>query len=161
MPAQKIAEAGNPPIRQGDRVELWFSLHLADGELVDSNRDQAVGRLVVGDGTLPKGMEKLLLGLVAGQRRRFEVLPEQGFGPHHQARVVQLPRASFAADLVLEEGLVVLCDGPGGARMPAVVRALSGESVKLDFNHPLAGHALLFDVEILAVEPGAVLASGH
>ena len=137
-------------IAQGSRVTLHFSLLLADGREVDSTRRGRPATFVIGDGTLPPGMERALVGLVAGADEQIAVAPKDAFGDAREENVRMIPRVQFASSLALEEGLVVSFAGPGG-ELPGVVKAIEGDLVVVDFNHPLAGRDLIFDVSILAV----------
>jgi len=141
-------------IGPGVRVALHFALELGDGTLVDSNFDREPARFRVGDGTLPAGFERCLLGLRAGDERRFRLPPEQAFGAGSPANVLTLARHRFPAAIVPEPGLVVDF-GTAAGRLPGVVTAVEGERVTLDFNHPLAGRELIFAVAIRALEPEA------
>lgn len=132
-------------------VTLHFSLSLEDGQLVDSTRGKQPGTLVIGDETLPPGITKLLLGLKTGDKRAFVIQPEQAFGKYNDKNVQQMPRDQFDPEQPLSEGLVVQFQGPGGYSLPGVVRRILTDFVEVDFNHPLAGRNLLFDVEIIAI----------
>jgi FKBP-type peptidyl-prolyl cis-trans isomerase SlpA len=137
-------------IAPGVRVTLHFAIELEDGTLVDGNFDRAPASFRVGDGTLPEGFERCLLGLRAGDERRFRLAPEQAFGRGSPANVMTLPRQRFAAALNLEPGLVVDFAAAAGS-LPGVIKAVEGDRVLVDFNHPLAGRTLVFAVAIRAV----------
>lgn len=137
-------------IATGVEVTLHFAIELEDGSVVDGNFDRAPASLRIGDGTLPEGFERCLLGLRAGDERRFPLRPEQAFGRGSPANVMTLPRQRFAAGLNLEPGLVVDFATPAGS-LPGVVQAVEGDRILVDFNHPLAGRALIFAVAIRAV----------
>jgi FKBP-type peptidyl-prolyl cis-trans isomerase SlpA len=137
-------------IRSGSRVTLHFAIRLADGELVDGNFDRRPATFTMGDGSLLVGFEQLLLGLAAGDRRSFEVAPEQGFGRPNPANVQELPRHQFAG-IQLEPGVVISFADASRTELPGVVQRLEGETVVVDFNHPLAGRELVFEVQILEV----------
>ncbi|MCL6416189.1 peptidylprolyl isomerase [Aestuariirhabdus sp. Z084] len=134
-------------------VTLNFSLKLEDGVEVDSTFDKAPATLTIGDGNLPEGFESLIQGLVPGAREQFTVAPEQGFGIHNKANVQRMPRTQFGTDIELSEGVMLSFADQGGSELPGVVTWLSETVVEVDFNHPLAGRTLLFDVEIIDVQP--------
>lgn len=137
-------------IAPGVRVTLHFAIELEDGTLVDGNFERAPASFRVGDGTLPEGFERCLLGLRAGAERRFRLAPEQAFGCGSPANVMTLPRQRFAANLKLEPGLVVDFSTATGS-LPGVITAVEGDRVLVDFNHPLAGRTLIFSVAIRAI----------
>ena len=65
-----------------------------------------------------------------------------------------MPRSEFPADMPLEPGLIVGFTTPSGEEVPGAIQEIKGDDVVVDFNHPLAGHEVIFDVEILEVKPG-------
>lgn len=146
-----IAREGGRAIAPGARVTLHFSILLAGGEEVDTTRRGKPATFVVGDGNLPPGFERALIGLAAGDDEQIPISPEQGFGPRREENLRTMPRADFADAGALERGTVVSFHSPDGD-LPGVVRELRGERVLVDFNHPLAGRSLVFDVSILKVE---------
>ncbi|WP_207061720.1 peptidylprolyl isomerase [Motiliproteus sp. SC1-56] len=138
-------------IGPGARVTLHFSLELEDGRAVDSTREGQPATFEVGDGNLLPGFEQALFGLQSGDKRRLRILPEQGFGQPNPSNVQWVGRDRFNG-MELEPGLVIsFADGARG-ELPGVVKSLHEEQVEVDFNHPLAGHTLYFEVEIFAVE---------
>ena len=145
--------AGNLPVSEGTRVYVNFSLSLEDGSEVDSNFGGEPVAFEVGDGSLLPGFERLLFGMSAGQRRLFTVSPEDGFGQPNDNNVQYLPRSRFAADDDLEIGLVFSFADAGGGELPGLIVALDDDEVTVDFNHPLAGRNILFDVLVHRVEP--------
>lgn len=140
------------PIGPGTRVTLHFSILLSSGEEVDSTWQRKPATFEVGDGNLPAGFERALQGLVAGEQRRLTIPPEDGFGMPNPDNVQSLDRSAFPADMALEPGLVVSFADAARAELPGVVKRIDGDLIEVDFNHPLAGHTLLFEVSIIRVE---------
>ena len=134
------------------RITLNFSLALENGDLVDSTFDTKPATFVYGDGSLLPGFEAAMQGLKVGDRRQFNLPPEQAFGASNPQNEQQWPRAQFA-DMELSEGLMIIFKDPGNNELPGTVKAFDDNMVTIDFNHPLAGRTITFDVEILAVEP--------
>jgi FKBP-type peptidyl-prolyl cis-trans isomerase SlpA len=142
-------------IAAATRVTLHFALKLEDGEVVDSNFGRAPASFAFGDGSLLPGFERRLLGLVKGARASFTVPPEDAFGQPNPVNVQSFKRSIFAADMALSEGLVVSFADAQRAELPGVISGFSGDEVLVDFNHPLAGRSIVFEVEIIDVEPAA------
>ena len=140
------------PISEGTRVYLNFSVSLEDGSEVDSNFGGEPVAFVVGDGSLLPGFERLLFGMSAGQRQLFQVTPEDGFGQPNENNVQYLPRAQFEDD-ELEIGLMYSFADASGGELPGLIVGFDDEEVTIDFNHPLAGRNILFDVLVHRVEP--------
>jgi FKBP-type peptidyl-prolyl cis-trans isomerase SlpA len=145
-----------PPARTieyGLAVRLLYTLALPDGTPLDEAGDEPLF-FVLGDGTLDAGLERGLLGLRAGQRARLELAPGQAFGWPDLASVHRLPRADFPADLPLSPGAVVEFTTPSGLAVAGIVQEVGEKEVTVDFSHPLAGQALVFHVEVIAVGEG-------
>jgi FKBP-type peptidyl-prolyl cis-trans isomerase SlpA len=147
-------EHRHPPQAIGEHtaVTLHFSLRLANGDVVDSTFDKAPARFEFGDGQLPEGFQSYLPGLCAGQRKMFEVPPEKAFGMRNPNNVQCFKRTDFPADMALAQGLVISFADAGKTELPGVVASFDSERVTVDFNHPLAGQTLVFEVEIIDVE---------
>ncbi|HBP6040999.1 MULTISPECIES: FKBP-type peptidyl-prolyl cis-trans isomerase [Pseudomonas aeruginosa group] len=139
-------------IGQESRVTLHFALKLEDGNVVDSTFDKQPASFQVGDGNLLPGFEQALFGLKAGDKRTLTILPEQGFGQPNPQNVQVMPRDQFQ-DMELAEGLLVIFNDAAKTELPGVVKSFDEQQVTVDFNHPLAGKTLAFEVEIIDVQP--------
>lgn len=139
-------------VAEGAKLTLHFALRLRDGSVVDSNFEGQPAQFVLGDGNLLPGFEQPLIGMVAGQRETFVIAPEHGFGQANPNNVQTFARSTFAPDMDLAEGLVVSFADAQKAELPGVVTAFDQDQVTVDFNHPLAGKDILFEVQILSVE---------
>ena len=132
-------------------VTLHFALKLDNGDVVDSTFDKKPATFKVGDGNLLPGFEQAIYGLKAGDKRSLSISPEQGFGQGNPQNVQAMPRSQFQ-DMELSEGLLVIFNDAANTELPGVVKAFDEDQVTIDFNHPLAGKALSFDVEIIEVK---------
>lgn len=141
------------PIDKGTRVTLHFALRFEDGQAVDSTFEKAPATLEIGDENLPENFEAYLMGLKAGDHERFQVPPEKAFGQRNPNNIQTFKRHEFSADMVLEPGVVVSFADARQQELPGVVKRVEGDVVDVDFNHPLAGHTLEFEVHIIDVEP--------
>jgi FKBP-type peptidyl-prolyl cis-trans isomerase SlpA len=141
----------NYPISPESTVTLHLSLTLEDGTVAESTFDDAPLTFTLGDGTLVEGLELGLYGLRAGDTQRLSLFPEQAYGLRDPEKIHLLPRTDFPADMALEPGCVIGFDTPAGEELAGMVVAAEGDAVEVDFNHPLAGHVVIFDVEIVEV----------
>jgi len=138
-------------INTSSHVKLNFALHHASGQTIDSTFDKGAVELTIGDGNLLEGFESCLIGLVTGDHQTFMVPPQEAFGQHNPANLQTIKRHQFGPDMVLEQGLVVSFSDAANTELPGVVKTIDGDNVVVDFNHPLAGVELKFEVEILEV----------
>lgn len=139
-------------IGPGRRVTLHFRMILEDGTVADETPPDEPLVFTVGDGSLVPGLEAMLTGMAAGESANLLVMPDEAFGFRDADNVHTLPREQFPADMPLEPGTVIGFSVPSGDELPGMVLEADEASVRVDFNHPLAGHVLNFQVEILAVE---------
>lgn len=141
------------PVSEGTRVYLNFSISLEDGSEVDTNFGGEPVDFAIGDGSLLPGFERLIFGMSAGERQMFTVTPENAFGQPNDNNVQYLPRDQFEDDIELEIGLVFSFADASGDELPGMIIAFDDNEVTVDFNHPLSGRTILFDVLIHRVEP--------
>ncbi|MGB5304917.1 MAG: FKBP-type peptidyl-prolyl cis-trans isomerase [Gammaproteobacteria bacterium] len=142
----------------GSTVTLHLALTLADGMVAESTFDDEPLTFTMGDGALVHGLELALYGLFPGDVQRLELSPEQAFGLHDPDNVHQMLRAEFDSALELQPGVIIEFETQEGDAIPGMVLSFNDEYVELDFNHPLAGYTIIFDVEIINVVPAAEVA---
>lgn len=144
----------NETILIGDNSEviMHFDLKLEDGSAADSTRvNKKPAKLVMGDGSLTPNFEACLIGLKQGDKKSFTLAADDAFGQPNPDNIHHMDRTRFGADMTLEEGMIIAFAQPDGSEVPGIVRSLAGDSVTVDFNHPLAGQTVIFDVEIIDV----------
>lgn len=142
-------------IGPGKRVTLHFSVLLLDGAVVDSTLDRQPATFTVGDGNLLPGFEQSLFGLKAGDKRSILLEAANAFGPRNPDNIQVMRRSLFSRDMLLEPGVVISFADQSKAELPGVVVEVSDDQVTVDFNHPLAGKDLTFQVEIINVVDAA------
>ncbi len=138
-------------VAPGVGVELSFTLTLADGTQVDAATRAEPLCFTVGDGTLEAGLEQVLMGLHDGDVRVFELQPGEAFGLPDEDNIHVLEVDAFPAELELSPGLVIGFTTPAGHEIPGTILEIDQGLVHVDFNHPLAGRPLRFQLEVLAV----------
>ncbi|MBN3493314.1 MULTISPECIES: FKBP-type peptidyl-prolyl cis-trans isomerase [Vibrio] len=140
-------------IVQESAVTLHFTIKLKDGSVADSTHNMGKpAKLVIGDGSLSENFEQCLLGLEVGEKKAIELKAEDAFGAPNPDNVHHMDRARFVGDAEVEVGTIMAFSGPDGMEIPGIITEIAGDSVTVDFNHPLAGQDVTFEVEILSVE---------
>ncbi len=140
-------------IGPGTKITLHFALQLDNGDMVDSNFERASATFTVGDGNLLPGFEKALCGMLEGEHKTVVIKPEDGFGQRNPNNIQEIARSQFSPDLELSEGLMLSFADAQKTELPGVVQRYDDEVVVVDFNHPLAGRDILFEVAIIKIEP--------
>ncbi len=130
-------------------ITLHFEIRLQNGDVVDSNFAGKPVTFTIGDGNMLAGFEAAIFGLKAGDRQVFQITPEHGFGMPNPSNIQKVGRENFTG-MELEPGLVVGFQDATG-ELPGVVVSFDEKNVSVDFNHPLAGKTLEFEVEIFEV----------
>ena len=131
-------------------VLIHYTLTNLDGEVMDSSEGSDPLAYLQGMGSIVPGLEKELLGKQAGDKVNVEVSPEEGYGELNNELVQEVDRSAFDGVDDIQVGMRFMAQTAWGEQ-PVVVTALTDETVTVDGNHPLAGQALKFDVELVEV----------
>lgn len=140
----------------GSHVKMHYVLRLDDGTVAEDSHTHGPVEFDMGDGSLIPGLERALFGLKTGDRQTLRISPREGYGARNPEHVHTMPRSAFPTDFPVEPGLVIGFDLPDGEHAPGTILSVEGDQVRVDFNHPLAGREIVFDVEVLDVETPVV-----
>lgn len=138
-------------IRMGDKVTLHYRLACGDEEVVSTFAD-APETFTLGSGEIDPRLEVLLLGLKTDDHRTLRLGPGQAFGDRDEGLVQRLARNEFDPALDLQVGHTVDFSLPNGQPLHGTILTMDDTQVEVDFNHPLAGLPVEFEVQILAIE---------
>ena len=127
-----------------------YTLTNEQGEVIDSSSGREPLAYLHGAGNIVQGLEREMTGTRAGDKFNVVVAPEEGYGPHHDGLIQKVPRAAFQGVDTIEPGMQFHANGPQGP-MSVTVTEVDGDTVTIDGNHPLAGQALHFAIEITDV----------
>ena len=133
-------------------VTMTFSLMLTDGTVVEQTEEGEPMTFRMGDGTLVHGLELSLYGLKEGDHQSLEIDPLNAFGFPDEENIHPVPRDEFAPELPLDEGTILSFSIPSGEEIPGMIREVKENEVMVDFNHPLAGRNVIFEVDILGIK---------
>ncbi|MGL4613259.1 MAG: FKBP-type peptidyl-prolyl cis-trans isomerase [Shewanella sp.] len=129
-----------------------MNIVLADGSTADSTKASGKpARLNVGDGSLSPAFEAQLIDLKEGDKHQFTLEAVDAFGEPHPDAIHYMDRSRFPATMTLEAGVIVSFAGLGGSEIPGIVRDVAGDSITVDLNHPLAGHKITFELDVVKV----------
>lgn len=144
-------------------VGLDYTLRLKDGAVVDSSQDREPLKYMQGQGQIIPGLEQELYGMAVGDEKSVAVEPAQGYGEKDPNAVQVVPNEAFPPDLEPEPGMRLQMRDEQGRVFEAFVVEVRPDDVVLDFNHPLAGETLHFDVKIDSLRQASEeeLAHGH
>jgi len=137
-------------IKQGSKVKFDYTLRV-DGDVRDTSQGRGPLEYQHGAGHIIKGLEKELEGMKAGEAKTVKVSAKEGYGEVNPAAKKMIPASSVTNAKDLKVGDIVGAQS-GGQNFQAVVSKISDNEIELDFNHPLAGKELVFDVKIVDVK---------
>jgi peptidylprolyl isomerase len=135
----------------GDTVRVNYKGTLADGTVFDSSEGRDPLEFVVGTGQVIPGFDAAVSELAVGETTTVTILAEDAYGEKAEEGLQTFPRDAFPPDSNPEVGWAVELSAPDGQRIPATVAEVTDESITLDFNHPLAGEDLTFEITLLEV----------
>jgi FKBP-type peptidyl-prolyl cis-trans isomerase SlpA len=144
-----------PVVTASSYLTLHYRLASVDGNNIVSTFEEKPATLQLGTGQLAPFLEACLMGLPEGTHSVFELPPEKAFGPRNQDLIQRISRATLdensnAGDEYVVGDLVEF-NAPSGGRFAGVLRAIDADSALFDFNHPLAGQTLKFEVKIIGI----------
>jgi len=138
-------------IETGNRVSVHYTGKLPDGTVFDSSEGRDPLTFEVGSGQLIPGFDRAVLGKQVGESTTVECPPEEAYGPHDPERVLEIQKEQLTG-VDPEVGQVLGLQDDQGNSHQATVAGVGDQTVKLDFNHFLAGKTLLFEIEVVAIE---------
>jgi peptidylprolyl isomerase len=138
-------------VRKDDTVKVHYTCKLANGTVIDTSAAGKPLELVVGRGDVIKGLDEAVAGMKVGETNTIRVAAEKAYGPRHEEWMLEVPRDKFSEDWSPEIGLHYEVPRDNGQSTTATVKRVSPSSVTMDFNHPLSGKELIFEVSILEI----------
>lgn len=149
-------------VRDGQVVSMEYTLTV-DDEVLDSSEGEAPLEFLQGGGNIIPGLERALYGMKVGESKSVVVAPGDAYGEFDDEAFTNVPREDFPPDVPLEEGTELHVTDDDGEESTAYIDSFDDQSVRLDFNHPLAGAELHFDVKIVGLREATPeeLAHGH
>ena len=150
-------------IKKNSVVRLIYCLKNSTGiELDRADKNQPFAYLH-GVGQMVPGLEKELEGLTVGDKKDVTVLPAEGYGEFNPQVKIEVDRANFPKDADIQPGMQFEGQGDAGTKTVFTVKAVVGDKIQVDGNHPLAGETLHFSVEVAGVRDATEeeLSHGH
>ena len=155
-------------VQDGLVVSMEYTLRV-DGEVLDSSEGMDPLQFLAGYDNIVAGLEREMIGMKIGESKEVVVAAADGYGEFDEEGFMEVPRTDFPEDIEIEEGIEFTVTDEDGRNQYARVESFTDESVRLDFNHPLAGAELHFNVKVVALrdptseelEHGHVHDEGH
>jgi FKBP-type peptidyl-prolyl cis-trans isomerase SlyD len=132
-------------------VSIEYRMHLGDGKVVDESEPGEPLEYLHGYEEIVPGLEKALEGKAAGESLKVTVSAADGYGDYDPEGVEEVPRTEFPDELEITAGGILSATDPDGDEVDFLVKEVRKDSVLVDFNHPLAGKELHFEVTVHGV----------
>lgn len=138
-------------VRAGNLITLHYRVATGDDTELVSTFDSTPATLQLGSGELAAPLEHCLIGVNVGERHVFLLEPDQAFGAHNPQLTQRMARTALPPDSSPELHGLIQFAAPNGDKFTGIVRELDDEAVLVDFNHPLAGKPVRFEVQIIGI----------
>lgn len=135
----------------GQTVKVHYTGTLEDGTQFDSSAGRDPLEFTLGEGQVIPGFEQALAEMAVGDTKTVQIPADQAYGEHQPELVQEVDRAQIPDEIELAVGVQLQAQGPDGQVFRLVVTELAEASVTLDGNHPLAGKALTFELELVEI----------
>ena len=144
-------------VKKGDTVKVHYHGTLSDGSIFDSSKGGEPLEFEVGSGMVIAGFDEGVTGMAVGEKRTVNIVANEAYGPVQQDMIMEFPKTQFPPDMVPEVGLQLSMSNNEGQQFPVTIIDVKVEFVVLDANHPLAGKDLIFDLELVDIQPKSMI----
>ena len=138
-------------VKNGDTVRVHYEGKLTNGNTFDSSKDRSPLEFEVGSGSVIKGFDEAVLEMKIGDRKTVHIEAQNAYGPRNEELIMDFPRANLPQDIFPEVGMELQMSNPEGQVFPVVIKEVGLENITLDANPPLAGKALIFNIELIEI----------
>jgi len=139
--------------QNGDKVKVHYHGRLRNGETFDSSNGREPLEFTLGSGQVIKGFDEGVKGMQVGDKKTVEIAVGDAYGEKQQEMIIEFPIDQFPADMNPEVGMQLMMSNGSGQQFPVQIVEVKEQSVLLDANHPLAGQDLIFDLELVEIQP--------
>jgi len=144
-------------------VTINYTLTDSEGEIIDSTSEGKSFSFLSGTEQILPKLEEAIGGMLIGSKKIVALAAADAYGEYFDDAVQVLQRSEFPKEMEIIEGMEFVTSAPDGSQMPFVISKITDEQITVDFNHPLAGEDLTFDVELLDLRDATAeeLSHGH
>ena len=140
-------------VENGHLVKVHYTGKLTTGEVFDSSIGREPLEFTMGAGQMIPGFEAGILGMAVGEQKSIDVPYALGYGEASAEMILEVPKNQLPFGMPIEIGTQLAINLADGGQIPAVMTSVNDETVIIDANHPLAGKDLIFEVQLVAINP--------
>lgn len=139
-------------VQNGNLVKVHYTGSLDDGTEFDSSVGGEPLEFTVGEGHVIAGFEDAIMGMKLNEKKTFTIPPEDAYGHHRPEKVFDIEIATLPENFDAKVGQHLQIKQDNGKSMDVTITGISEETITLDGNHPLAGQALTFEIQVVGIE---------
>jgi FKBP-type peptidyl-prolyl cis-trans isomerase 2 len=147
-----------PQVQQHDKVTISYTGKLGNGTTFQAATEEEPVVITIGNHDIPPTLEQALIGMSIGEQKQVQIDPDEGYGPRRKDLLQTLNRNTINTKIIPQVGMILSLkiekDGQEH-QVPATVVEADSDTIVVDYNHPLAGHNLLYDITVISIEKGA------
>jgi FKBP-type peptidyl-prolyl cis-trans isomerase SlpA len=138
-------------IQKDSVILVHITMKLSDGSAADSTKvNNKPAKIIMGDNSISPAFEAELIGMSVGTLKEFTLSPKDAFGETNPDNIHYMDIDKFSAEAPAKVGNIITFSQPGG-ELPGMIKEINGNSVTIDFNHPLAGQTVTFAIELVEI----------
>ena len=138
--------------KPGDSVKIHYDGSLDDGTRFDTSIGRDPLEFTIGSGQVIPGFDNAVAGMSVGEKKSVRIPSKEAYGEHSSELIQQVPKSALPADMDVAIGMPLQATGPEGQVVNMMVTEVNDDSIQVDANHPLAGKALNFDIELVELK---------
>ncbi|MBL0715928.1 MAG: peptidylprolyl isomerase [Desulfosarcina sp.] len=142
-----------PKVENDLFISVNYKGTLDNGEVFDTSADRPPLEIQMGAGQLIRGFEDALVDMALNEKKTFRLTPEEAYGPRDDEQMHRFARSDVPPEMDPQVGQTIALTAPDGQQVPARIARVDDEQVTVDLNHPLAGQALTFEIEVVGISP--------
>ncbi|MEI6895666.1 MAG: FKBP-type peptidyl-prolyl cis-trans isomerase [Colwellia sp.] len=146
-----MTDSTQAQIQSDSSILVHITMKLSDGSAADSTKvNNKPAKIIMGDNSISAAFEAQLIGMSAGDSKEFTLAAKDGFGESNPDNIHYMDVDKFTVEVPAKVGNIITFSQPGG-ELPGVIKEINGNSVTVDFNHPLAGQAVTFIIDLVEI----------
>ena len=135
-------------VKENNTIKVNYTGKLSNGQIFDTSEGKEPIEFILGQGRLIPGFEKGLIDMKLNEKKTIEIAKDQAYGDVNDNLIQEINKAELPQDMEPKVGMGLVSKSPDGKEINLMVVEVKDESIVIDGNHPLAGHDLIFDVEV-------------
>ncbi len=139
-------------VKENNTVKVHYTGKLSNGQIFDSSEGKEPLEFTLGQGQLIPGFEKGLIDMKLNEKKTITIVKEEAYGDQHQELIQEVQKSQLPSEMTPEVGMGLVSRSEDGQERNLMIVEVKEESVIIDGNHPLAGHELIFDLEVVEIK---------